>query len=103
MRELERASSSEDNGRRRLATGSRDSIVDACTRLAIVGRGRIGTALAAALDVAGYEITGPLGRGADAAEAEAVLLCVPDGEIARAATKPKLRMPSAASKNICAL
>jgi pantoate--beta-alanine ligase len=52
---------------------------------AIVGRGRLGTALAAALTEAGLSVTGPLGRGADAAGAEAVLLCVPDGEIAAAA------------------
>lgn len=57
----------------------------ACTRLAIVGRGRVGTALAAALRRAGYEVSGPLGRGADGAGADAVLLCVPDGEIASAA------------------
>jgi len=54
-------------------------------RLAIVGRGRVGHALAGALERAGYEVDGPLGRGADAVEAGAVLLCVPDGEIAEAA------------------
>jgi predicted short-subunit dehydrogenase-like oxidoreductase (DUF2520 family) len=54
-------------------------------RLAIVGRGRVGTALAAALGHAGYDIAGPLGRGANGVGADAVLLCVPDGEIARAA------------------
>lgn len=54
-------------------------------RLAIVGRGRVGIALAAALESAGYEIFGPLARGADGVGADAVLLCVPDGEIARAA------------------
>jgi predicted short-subunit dehydrogenase-like oxidoreductase (DUF2520 family) len=57
-----------------------------------VGRGRVGTALAAALGQAGYETLGPLprgadGRGADGRGAEAVLLCVPDGEIARAAAQ----------------
>ena len=52
---------------------------------AIVGRGRLGTALAAALGDAGLRVEGPLGRGADAAGADAVLLCVPDGEIATAA------------------
>jgi predicted short-subunit dehydrogenase-like oxidoreductase (DUF2520 family) len=54
-------------------------------RLAIVGRGRVGNALAAALGGAGYEIVGPLARGADGAGADVVLLCVPDVEIARAA------------------
>jgi predicted short-subunit dehydrogenase-like oxidoreductase (DUF2520 family) len=46
----------------------------------VIGRGRLGSALAAALH------TGePLGRGSDGAGAEVVLLCVPDGEIAAAA------------------
>ena len=53
--------------------------------LAIVGQGRLGTALAAALREAGRPVEGPLGRGADAAGADAVLLCVPDDEIAAAA------------------
>lgn len=48
---------------------------------AIVGAGRLGGALAAALPSA----TGPFGRGADPPGAEAVLLCVPDAEIAAAA------------------
>ena len=48
--------------------------------IAIVGAGRLGTALAAALGA-----SSPLGRGADACGATAVLLCVPDGEIAAAA------------------
>jgi predicted short-subunit dehydrogenase-like oxidoreductase (DUF2520 family) len=48
---------------------------------AVVGAGRLGTALAAALGAAG-----PLKRGQPIpAGVEAVLLCVPDGEIARAA------------------
>jgi len=57
----------------------------ACRRLAIVGHGRVGHALAGALERAGYDLDGPLGRGAAAAGADAVLLCVPDGEIAEAA------------------
>jgi predicted short-subunit dehydrogenase-like oxidoreductase (DUF2520 family) len=52
---------------------------------AIVGAGRLGTALAVALRAAGLEIDGPLGRGADPRGADAVLLCVPDAEIAAAA------------------
>ncbi len=51
----------------------------------MVGRGRLGTALADALKDAGYEVDGPLGRGADGDGADLVLLCVPDGEIAAAA------------------
>jgi predicted short-subunit dehydrogenase-like oxidoreductase (DUF2520 family) len=57
-----------------------------CARLAIVGRGRVGTALAGALSRAGYEVSGPLGRGADGLGADVVLLCVPDTEIAGAAS-----------------
>jgi predicted short-subunit dehydrogenase-like oxidoreductase (DUF2520 family) len=48
--------------------------------IAIVGAGRLGTTLAAALGA-----PGPLGRGADVRGATAVLLCVPDAEIAAAA------------------
>jgi predicted short-subunit dehydrogenase-like oxidoreductase (DUF2520 family) len=70
MRELERDSTSD---------------TPSCGRLAIVGQGRVGHALADALRAVGYEVEGPLGRGANGAGADYVLLCVPDGEIARAA------------------
>jgi predicted short-subunit dehydrogenase-like oxidoreductase (DUF2520 family) len=78
MRELERDS---------------NSSTPAAKRLAIVGRGRVGTALAAGLRQAGYEILGPLARGtdwplahgSDGSGVDAVLLCVPDDEIAHAA------------------
>ncbi len=70
MRELERESPSD---------------TPACAHLAIVGRGRVGTALATAFERAGYDVSGPLGRGADGAGSDVVLLCVPDAEIARAA------------------
>jgi len=53
-------------------------------RCAIVGAGRLGHALAAALRAAGVDVDGPLGRGARP-EAEIVLLTVPDGEIRAAA------------------
>jgi predicted short-subunit dehydrogenase-like oxidoreductase (DUF2520 family) len=53
--------------------------------IAIVGRGRLGPALAGALRAAGHPVTGPLGRGADGAGADIALLCVPDAEIAAAA------------------
>src|SRR5215212_9128040 len=53
-------------------------------RLAIVGRGRVGTALARAFSEAGLETEGPLARG-EQPSADVILLCVPDGEIARAA------------------
>ncbi|HWE34594.1 MAG TPA: DUF2520 domain-containing protein [Solirubrobacteraceae bacterium] len=42
----------------------------------------MGSALAAALP---FEVVGPLGRGAAPGEVDAVLLCVPDGEITSAA------------------
>jgi predicted short-subunit dehydrogenase-like oxidoreductase (DUF2520 family) len=54
-------------------------------RLAVIGAGRMGTALADALRAHGYPVDGPLGRGADGSGFEAVLLCVPDGQIATAA------------------
>ncbi len=74
----------------------RDSSLDlpADVRLAVVGRGRLGHALVWALDEAAdavpadrvrYHVRGPLGRGVDGHEADAVLLCVPDQEIAAAA------------------
>lgn len=53
-------------------------------RCAVVGRGRLGSAMALALRDAGLEVDGPLARGADATRAGLVLLCVPDGEIAAA-------------------
>ena len=52
---------------------------------AVVGAGRLGTAIAAGLRDAGLAVQGPLGRGADPRGADVVLLCVPDGEIAAAA------------------
>jgi predicted short-subunit dehydrogenase-like oxidoreductase (DUF2520 family) len=53
--------------------------------IAVIGAGRLGGAMAAALAAAGLRVNGPLGRGADGAGSDAVLLCVPDGEIAAAA------------------
>jgi predicted short-subunit dehydrogenase-like oxidoreductase (DUF2520 family) len=54
-------------------------------RVAVVGAGRLGTALTLALRDAGLTVDGPLGRGADGTGADVVLLCVPDREIAPAA------------------
>jgi predicted short-subunit dehydrogenase-like oxidoreductase (DUF2520 family) len=54
-------------------------------RLAVVGDGRVGNALAGELRAAGYPVEGPFGRGARCRRADAVLLCVPDSEIAAAA------------------
>lgn len=61
-------------------------------RIGIVGRGRMGSALERALRAAGHEVAPPLGRGADGRDAsgrpfDAVLLAVPDGEIAGAAAR----------------
>ena len=50
----------------------------------VVGPGRAGRALAAALRAAGYEVDGPVGRGRQPG-GDAVLLCVPDSEIGSAA------------------
>lgn len=74
LRELERDSSS-------ILPGRPNSV----GALAIVGDGRLGRALASAFRVAGVEVEGPLGRGADGSGAEVILLCVPDSEIADAA------------------
>jgi predicted short-subunit dehydrogenase-like oxidoreductase (DUF2520 family) len=52
----------------------------------VVGAGRMGSALTAALRATGLEVTGPLGRGERCpAEADCVLLCVPDAQIGHAA------------------
>src|SRR4051794_15891594 len=53
-------------------------------RVGIVGRGRLGTTLAAALREAGHHVEGPAGRG-ERASGEVLLLCVPDAEIPAAA------------------
>lgn len=55
------------------------------SRCAIVGAGRLGRALAPALRATGLDVAGPLGRGSDGGDADVVLLCVPDAEIAAAA------------------
>jgi predicted short-subunit dehydrogenase-like oxidoreductase (DUF2520 family) len=59
-------------------------------RVAIVGHGRLGSAIAAALARAGVGVSGPYGRldpiTAVAQAADAVLLCVPDAEIATVAS-----------------
>jgi predicted short-subunit dehydrogenase-like oxidoreductase (DUF2520 family) len=89
MRELERKQSA--------THVVRDSVALAC--VVIVGRGRLGTALAKGFREAGLVVEGPLGREAaravpderehepQAAGPAPVLLCVPDGEIAGAARR----------------
>jgi predicted short-subunit dehydrogenase-like oxidoreductase (DUF2520 family) len=88
MRELERDLSSQTPA----CTPESGTIARARTaesrgavRIAVIGRGRLGTALARALGDAGYDVIGPLGRDADPAGAQLALLCVPDKEIASAA------------------
>jgi predicted short-subunit dehydrogenase-like oxidoreductase (DUF2520 family) len=66
----------------------------ACTpdAIAIVGAGRMGTALAAAAAAAGIAVKGPLRRGAaPPADAAVVLLCVPDAQIETAAAALPVR------------
>jgi predicted short-subunit dehydrogenase-like oxidoreductase (DUF2520 family) len=55
------------------------------SRLGIVGAGRVGTALAAALREAGVHVEGPAGRGQVPQGCDAIVLCVPDAEISAAA------------------
>lgn len=54
-------------------------------RVAVVGDGRVGRAMASALREAGVDVRGPHGRGAAGEDADIVLLAVPDAEIGAAA------------------
>jgi predicted short-subunit dehydrogenase-like oxidoreductase (DUF2520 family) len=62
-------------------------------RVAIIGAGRLGKALAGALREAGLDVTGPLARGAAPTGVDAVLLCVPDAEIAAAGALTPVGVP----------
>ena len=67
-------------------------------RWALVGAGRLGTALAPALREAGLVVAGPLRRGeAIPPGTEAVLLCVPDRELAAAAKAVVVASPEQAA------
>jgi predicted short-subunit dehydrogenase-like oxidoreductase (DUF2520 family) len=59
--------------------------------VAVLGAGRLGSALADGLTAAGVNVAGPYGRGEDPhatlAYPDVVLLCVPDAEIAAAAAQ----------------
>lgn len=83
MRELERETTIDTNSLTSVSTEG-FTPARALGRVAIVGRGRLGTALATALERTGADVVGPLGRDASA-EADAALLCVPDAAIADAA------------------
>ncbi|WP_208379039.1 Rossmann-like and DUF2520 domain-containing protein [Cumulibacter soli] len=65
-----------------------ESALPVTSPLAIVGAGRLGHALTAALGASGLEVLGPFGRGYDGADDRpaVVLLCVPDREIEAAAS-----------------
>ncbi len=54
-------------------------------RLAVVGQGRVGRTLAAALSATPVQVLGPYGRGEVPPRCDCLLLCVPDREIAAAA------------------
>jgi len=54
--------------------------------IAIVGRGKLGTALSGALRAAGIDVRGPLSRSDTLGDSRVVLLCVPDAQIAAAAS-----------------
>jgi predicted short-subunit dehydrogenase-like oxidoreductase (DUF2520 family) len=54
-------------------------------RVGVVGPGRLGTALAAALREGGVRVEGPAGRGEVPRDCDAIVLCVPDAEIPAAA------------------
>ena len=75
MRELERQSDD---------TRPRSGALSGPTRIGLVGRGRVGRALASALVAAGYDVAGPVGRH-ELPAGEAIVLCVPDREIEPAA------------------
>lgn len=64
-------------------TGARANALN--QNFAVVGSGRLGTALFRSLEAAGLKVTGPHGRGYRAVAEQVVLLCVPDSEIPNAA------------------
>jgi predicted short-subunit dehydrogenase-like oxidoreductase (DUF2520 family) len=64
-------------------TSKTESVVPRVS-VGVVGAGRLGTALAAALREAGHEVDGPAHRG-ERPRGEAIVLCVPDAEIPAAA------------------
>ncbi len=66
------------------AASAADALLDS-SAIGIVGAGRLGTALARALRATGARVLGPTGRGEPVAEADIVLLCVPDAAVAATA------------------
>jgi predicted short-subunit dehydrogenase-like oxidoreductase (DUF2520 family) len=68
---------------------STDNDVGRPSQCAVVGAGRIGTALASAFRAAGIDVDGPLGRDDAVPPTGPVLLCVPDAQIRVAAAAIK--------------
>lgn len=68
------------------ASGRNGTLMSNLPQVTVIGAGRLGHALAATLRAAGVIVRGPHPRGATGTESQIVVLCVPDGEIARAAT-----------------
>ncbi|MBS1698814.1 MAG: DUF2520 domain-containing protein [Actinobacteria bacterium] len=62
--------------------------------VAVVGAGRLGAVLARALTDAGFDVRGPLGRGAAIPAVDTAILCVPDAAIHDAAgvARPHARL-----------
>jgi predicted short-subunit dehydrogenase-like oxidoreductase (DUF2520 family) len=65
--------------------GMREETTEATDTFAVIGQGRMGKSLSAAMRLAGVAVVGPLGRNADVGDATVVILCVPDSQIALAA------------------
>lgn len=80
MRELDR--SAVDTSSAAPARGERPP--GGTWRVGVVGAGRLGSALAHALALAGCQVDGPAGRG-EVPRGELLILCVPDSEIPAAA------------------
>lgn len=66
-------------------SGMTDKALPRRARIAVIGRGRLGQAITAALGDAQLHVQGPLGRGEALPDCDVVLLCVPEraiGELA---------------------
>ena len=61
------------------------NIAGSTQSFAVIGRGRLGSALATAMQRGGLDTIGPLGRNPDIGDAHVVVLCVPDSQIATVA------------------
>ncbi|MEP6494607.1 MAG: DUF2520 domain-containing protein [bacterium] len=66
-------------------TGMQEQEIESRETFAVIGRGKLGNAITAAIKRAGLVVGGPLGRNADVGSASVVILCVPDGQIAAVA------------------